>query len=372
MRALGGEASAEILARATRGRWLWPLGGADASSLVAALAESPGIEAQRARVRELPPIEACNGRDLLAIARGFPNATLRLLWDHPPDDVRFFAELPCRSLQLSVGNWTSEPPVFSDALRRLASFGSMPELHAPGLRELEVASWSSGWFETLEQLAPRLERLHLLHDAGDLAIEFPRLRDLRVLSMPDRIRVGAPLERVHVTVTAVHELLRHPALGPHTRIRADDWQHPDASVEGDARIVWVGAKRGWGDRLSTLPNLEVADVDDPERLPDDVLPAPAMFMEHGFESERMSLALAALAKRGRPWRLRSDARTAFKIRAIKRVRTFSAWGLKYAKTFFEASTAGRLVALTTHEALYWQAVLRATGVTLEREELTAS
>lgn len=367
MRALGDEASAEILRRVTRHGWLWPLGDGDASELVVALAESAGIDEQRARVRELPPIATCDARDIATIVSAFPNATLRLLWEQSPESVEFLAELPCTKLQLSVGRWTAEPPVFSKSLTRLAFFGGIPEIEAPGLRELEVASWSSSWFETtFDSLAPQLEVLRVLNRSGELPRHFPRLRELRVPELSDRLSVDAPLESLHVEHTSGRVLMTHPAVGPRTRIRADDWPEPDPVLVGDPRLVWIGARRaGWESMLESLPNLEVAEVEDLAFLPLDVLPTPWMLSTVEMSASRRSSALAGWARRARPWVLRSRTRTRQKIMGIKRVRTFSAWGLAFAKRFFEAIDGDGLFALNAHEALYWQAVLRDLGMGLE-------
>ena len=209
MKALGPEASEAVLRRCLRDGWLWPLGDGDASDLVSALAES---EIDVAKVRELPPIATSDPHDVMVIARAFPHATLRLVWDRSPEQVAFLAELPCRKLQLSVGIWAAEPPHFSESLRRLTFFGGIPELHAPGLRELEVASWSSAWFETtFDRLAPQLERLHVLNRSGELPERFPRLRDLRIPELPRRLRTDAPLDRIHVgTHSRALRCLNHP------------------------------------------------------------------------------------------------------------------------------------------------------------------
>lgn len=369
MRALGGEAAAEIIDRTAREGWLWPLGDGDASELIVALAESSGIDDQRSRIRELPPISTTDVHDITIVAQRFPNATLRLLWEQPPESIDFLAELPCTRLQLSAASWTAEPPRFFEQLRRLSFFGAIPELHAPGLRELEVASWSSAWFETsFEHLAPRLERLHVLNRSGELPAYFPRLRDLRVPTLAKRLRVDQPLERIHVEHAAGRELINHPVVGPQTRIRADDWSDPDPSLVGDPRLVWIGAHEPrWESMLESLPNLEVAEVDDLAFLPLDVLPTPWMLTQSVMSISRRASALEGWARRGRGWMLRSRARTRQKIQGIKRVRTFSAWGLAHAKSFFEAIEHEGLVALNAQEALYWRAVLRDLGMGLEVE-----
>lgn len=354
MHALGGDASAQVLQRSTRENWLWPSGVGDASELVAALAESSELADARSNIRELPPIETHDERDIRLIADGFPNATLRLLWSRAPSSLEFLQELPTKSLQLSVAGGLV-PTQFSPQLERLSFFGSVPELHAPGLRELEIASWTSSWFETtFQHLAPQLEKLRVLNRSGQLPVEFPKLRSLRIPLLPKHLEVASPLEELHVETTHGRTVLKHPAVGPETRIRADGWTDPYPSVAGDPRLVWIGASSGWEDRLRSLPNLEVADADE-SQLPSHVLPAPSM-LNRGEVSDPEP-ALEAWAKRGRGYSLRCRT-NARKIPAIKRVRTFSAFGLADAKRFVETFLGTGMVALTPYQALYWQAVLR--------------
>ncbi len=355
MHALGGDASAHVLQHSTRGNWLWPTGVGDASELVAALAESSELADTRLKIRELPPIETQDEHDIRLIAAGFPNATLRLLWDHPPSALPFLEELPTKSLQLSVSGGL-EPMQFSPQLERLSFFGSVPELQAPGLRELEIASWTSSWFETtFKRLAPQLEKLRVLNRSGQLPIEFPKLRSLRIPVLPTHLKSTSPLEELHVETTHGRSLLNHSAVGPETRIRADGWTNPEPTVAGDPRLVWIGALSGWDDMLSSLPNLEVADADE-SQLPPSVLPSPSMLNRGGVLDP--TRALDAWAKRGRDYSLRCTT-NARKIPAIKRVRTFSAFGLADAKRFVEVFLDREMVALTPYEALYWQSVLRA-------------
>lgn len=362
MHALGDEVRAEVMHRATRDGWLWPFDGRDASELVVALAESAGIDAQRARIRELPPISTTDARDIETVVAGFPNATLRLLWGQTPECVEFLAELPCTKLQLDVGRWTAEPPRFSESLSSLVISGGISEIEAPGLRELEVSSWS---FEMkhIEKLAAQLEVLRVLNRiAGEVPHHFPRLRELRIPISGDWLRVGGPLQRIHVEQTSGRELTKHPAVGPDTRIRADDWAQPDPILLGDPRLVWIGSRHpGWASMLASLPNLEVAEVDDLALLPPDVLPTPWMLSTVETSTAARRSWLEAWARRGRPWVLKSR-NPKRRNNLLRRVKTFS---LAYSKKFLKALNGEGLFALSAHEALYWQAVLREAEMDLE-------
>ncbi len=360
LEALGSETALRLFERVCRGTWIHPP-SSDPTELLLAFAEHPFLQSPRERVRELPPARAMSINDVLRIARGFPNATLRLIWTSPtPQSIAGLRRLRSPSVELMVGDWQNTPLRFTRSVRHLSFFGNCPRVvEAPGLRSLHISSNSSSCVDPLLRLlGPRLERLLLFGTTPD-ACALPRLRVLRLPAWAP-LRVP-PLRSVHLGRAVGREALDAVPTTDATQVRVDNWSCPPSTIRDDPRPVWIGGARahGWSDALlESLPNLQVVDKHLTPLMRH--LPTPSQLVACATRtSVAFRRAELEWAQRGRGWVVRSSMMDS--TAPIDEVCSLTGITVAAATRLMRAVVENRLVARTRSEALWWVAALRESG-----------